>query len=82
MAARLTLVSRRDCGLCEEMLAELTRLARACDLPPLTVVDVDGDAELERRYLLEIPVLLLDGEVVCMHRLDAAALLARLAGAG
>jgi hypothetical protein len=78
MPSRLTLVGRHDCHLCEEMRAQLARLARTRELPPVTVVDVDEDAEAARRFLLEIPVLLLDGEVVCMHRLDEGSLLARL----
>jgi hypothetical protein len=39
-------------------------------LPPIDVLDVDSDAELVRRYGLNVPVLLLDGIVVCRHRLD------------
>ncbi len=73
-AARLTLVQRRDCGLCETMLEELAALARTLTLPPLEVVDVDFDRELKRRHGLDVPVLLLDGTVVCRHRLDAAEL--------
>lgn len=68
--ARLTLVGREDCGLCEEMLAELTRLSRERPLPPVEVVDVDADATLKRRHGLDVPVLLLDGSVVCRHHLD------------
>jgi hypothetical protein len=34
-------------------------------------VDVDADPELVRRHGLNVPVLLLDGTVVCRHRLDA-----------
>jgi len=64
------------------MLTQLAALARTQELPPLTVVDVDDDAELAQRFFLDIPVLLLDGEVVCMHRLDPAALLKLLQGAG
>jgi hypothetical protein len=78
MPSRLTLVGRQECELCEEMLAQLARLARTRELPPITLVDVDDDAEAARRFLLEIPVLLLDDEVVCLHRLDEASLLARL----
>jgi hypothetical protein len=63
-------VRRRDCELCENMLAELAALARSWALPPLEVLDVDADAELLRRHGLHVPVLLLDGEVVCRHRLD------------
>ena len=63
-------MQRRDCELCEELLAELAVLARSVALPPIDVLDVDADAQLLRRYGLHVPVLLLDGEVVCRHRLD------------
>ena len=62
---------RRDCALCEEMLAALGSLATRVPLPPLEVVDVDSDPRLQRRHGLDVPVLLLDGSVVCRHRLDA-----------
>lgn len=67
----LTIVHRRDCALCEEMLAELQALAQTVPMPPIKVVDVDADPILRRRYGLDVPVLLLDGTVVCRHRLDA-----------
>jgi len=59
-----------DRQLCDEMLAELAALGRQLQLPPLEVVDVDSDPQLKRRHGLEVPVLLLDGTVVCRHRLD------------
>jgi predicted thioredoxin/glutaredoxin len=68
--ARLTVVHRHDCELCDEMLAALARLARERPLPPLEVRDVDSDPQLLRRHGLEVPVLLLDGSVVCRQRLD------------
>ena len=52
------------------MLAELAALGRQLQLPPLEVLDVDSDPQLQRRHGLEVPVLLLDGTVVCRHRLD------------
>ena len=61
---------RRDCELCEEMLAALAALGARVPLPPLEVVDVDTDPLLQRRHGLDVPVLLLDGTVVCRHRLD------------
>jgi hypothetical protein len=70
MGPRLTLLHREDCGLCEEMIDELQALGRKLPLPPLELVDVDSDPELARRHGLNIPVLLLDGTVVCRHRLD------------
>jgi hypothetical protein len=56
------------------MLAELYALGRTTELPPIDVVDVDSDPVLLRRHGLDVPVLLLDGSVVCRHRLDAAEL--------
>ncbi len=78
-AAGLTLVQRHECELCEAMLGELRRLGRRILLPPVTLVDVDSDPTLKRRHGLDVPVLLLDGSVVCRHRLDEAELL-RLLG--
>jgi hypothetical protein len=72
---RLVLLGRPECGLCTEMLVELQRLGRTTPLPPIDIVDVDGDRELARRYGLKIPVLLLGDTPVCEHRLDAAELL-------
>jgi hypothetical protein len=63
-------VQRRDCELCEHLLQELASLASSLALPPIDVLDVDADPELLRRFGLHVPVLLLDGEVVCRHRLD------------
>jgi predicted thioredoxin/glutaredoxin len=69
--SRLTVVHRQDCDLCDEMVAELQALGHRIRLPPVAILDVDSDPELVRRYGLNVPVLLLDGTVVCKHRLDA-----------
>lgn len=69
------MVHRQDCDLCDEMVTELEALGRRVQLPPIAVVDVDADPELLRRHGLNVPVLLLDGTVVCRHRLDADELL-------
>lgn len=53
------------------MLTELRALGRTFPLPPIDVVDVDSDPTLQRRHGFDVPVLLLDGSVVCRHRLDA-----------
>ena len=53
------------------MLRELQALGRRYSLPPIDVVDVDSDPTLQRRHGFDVPVLLLDGTVVCKHRLDA-----------
>jgi hypothetical protein len=56
------------------MLRELTLLGRRRALPPIEVVDVDADPVLRRRHGFDVPVLLIDGSVVCRHRLDRAEL--------
>lgn len=66
----LTILSRADCHLCEEMIAELTPL-----LPGrarLSVVDIGKDADLARRYGLRIPVLKAGDEELSQYRLDRA----------
>jgi predicted thioredoxin/glutaredoxin len=68
---RLTVVHRQDCDLCDEMVAQLEALGRTIPLPPIDIVDVDADPELLRRHGLNVPVLLLDGSLVCRHRLDS-----------
>ena len=74
----LLLLTRPDCGLCEDMLAELAALRLQHELPAITLLDVDSDRELQRRWGLKIPVLLLDEIPVCNARLDAPALLRAL----
>jgi hypothetical protein len=61
------------------MLNELADLERTQGLPPVTVIDVDSDAELVRKYGLKVPVLLLDGSVICHYTLNSKELL-RLVG--
>ncbi|MEZ5499227.1 MAG: glutaredoxin family protein [Steroidobacteraceae bacterium] len=78
--AGLVLLTRPDCDLCEEFLAEFAAHLPATTAPPLRRLPVDSDATLVRRYGLKIPVLLLDGELVCWGRFDPAEL-DRLLGA-
>jgi hypothetical protein len=56
------------------MLAGLARLQSVLPLPPIQVIDVDADPALRRRHGLDVPVLLIDGTVVCRHRLDESEL--------
>ena len=75
MSSRLDVIHRQDCPLCDEMIEALRVLGQEHRLPPVNVVDVDGDPELARRFGFDVPVLLLDGTVVCRHRLDGVELL-------
>jgi hypothetical protein len=73
--AGLVVLSRDGCGLCLDMLHELAELERTQSLPPVTVVDVDSDPELTRQFGLKVPVLLLDGSVICHYTLNSKELL-------
>jgi hypothetical protein len=75
----LVVISREGCGLCEDMLLGLADLERTQSIPPVTVVDVDSDPELVRRFGIKVPVLMLDGSVICHYTLNSNELL-RLVG--
>jgi len=69
----LTVYSREECPLCEELLAELQPWAAQRGVP-LSVVDVDSDPVLARRYGLKVPLVDLSGETVCFGHLDLVTL--------
>ena len=73
MAARLVVYSRDDCGLCGQMIAELNEWLAGRGLA-VEVRDVDADPAIRARFGMKIPVLTLDGRLVCHGRFAAAQL--------
>ncbi len=74
---RLRMLSRRGCGLCEELREEVDRLL--ADLPrDWEIVDVDTDPELARRYGESIPILYVNGRLFAKTRLPKLAARLRL----
>jgi glutaredoxin len=70
---RLTIYSRPGCHLCDEMKSLVRHLvARQAAQGNITVdeVDISTDRELDERYGLEIPVLLIDGKKVAKYRIS------------
>jgi hypothetical protein len=65
-----TVLSRPECSLCEQLLAELAEVLSPAEAAQVRVLDVDQDPALARKYGQRIPVLLADGEFVCDYRLD------------
>ena len=66
---KLTLYRRANCSLCEEALVMLEWLQE--DQPfELEQIDITDDAELEAKYLFEIPVVLHEGQVISQGRYD------------
>lgn len=74
---RLTLYHRVDCGLCERMLAELSQLESRYTFA-LERIDIDEEAGLSARFNAKVPVLAVDGEILCCHFLDTSALIDEL----
>jgi glutaredoxin len=65
----ITIYSRPGCHLCEEMKATIQRVA---DREHVSIavddIDISTNPELESRYGLEIPVLLVDGTKTAKYR--------------
>jgi hypothetical protein len=65
----VTLYSRPVCHLCDEMKAVVARTVRTMTTPvTIEEIDITTNADLESRYGLEIPVLLIDGKKVAKYR--------------
>lgn len=76
----LTIYTRPGCHLCDEMKQVVRRVAQTGDERiSIDEVDISGDPDLESRYGLEIPVLLVEGRKVAKYRISEDALRRALA---
>jgi glutaredoxin len=75
----LTIYSRPGCHLCDEMKDVVKRVAQSIPLQ-LEEVDISSSRDLEEKYGLEIPVLLVDGKKAAKYRLREEDLRRILAG--
>lgn len=71
-APSVVLYTKQGCHLCEVARALLLSLQRTIPFN-LQPRDIEGDEDLERRFMLEIPVVEVDGEVVCTGQVDLEA---------
>ena len=71
--ARVTLYGKPGCHLCEDARAALLRLRDGREFD-LEEVDVSVDPALHRRYGERIPVVMVDGEELFEHFVDAVVL--------
>jgi glutaredoxin len=76
----LTLYSRPECCLCEEMKAVLAQVRQGIPFD-LEEIDISTDPELEIRFGQEIPVLFVNGRKAFKYRLTASELRRKLARA-
>jgi glutaredoxin len=75
----VTIFSRPGCHLCDEMKALVQRVGRSVPMH-VEEIDISGDPELEGRYGLDIPVLVIAGKRAAKHRITEAELRRVLAG--
>jgi hypothetical protein len=75
----LTVYSRPGCHLCDDMMAVIGRVRHVAAFT-VEVIDISTDADLEARYGLEIPVLLVNGKKAAKYRLSDADLTRILLG--
>ena len=77
---RVTLYGRFGCHLCEVVLLQLRALQHTIPFE-IDSVSIEDDEELERRFMLEIPVVEVAGEIVGRGTIDLEAVRAAIIGA-
>ncbi|MDN4480741.1 glutaredoxin family protein [Demequina muriae] len=78
MAARVSLITRQGCHLCPDARSVVREV---CDEAGVDwrEVDVEADSRLLERFADEVPVVIVDGQVVGFWHIDAARLRSALA---
>jgi len=74
---RLTLYTKAECSLCEEMAAVVGAVGAEVPLQ-VTAVDIADDPALLRRFGHEVPVLFVDGRKAFKYRVAAGSLRRRI----
>ena len=77
MKAKLTLYTRRDCCLCDEMKAVIRQVAAAASFD-FEEIDIDTNRELQARFNDQVPVLFIDGRKAFKYRVTAKQLANRI----
>ena len=70
----LTVYSRAECHLCEEMLDGLMNWQKRFNFK-VKIVDIDQDSSLTDRFATRIPVLAAGDIEICQYHIDENALL-------
>ncbi|GGL29179.1 thioredoxin family protein [Halarchaeum grantii] len=73
MAVDVTVYTRDDCHLCEDVLTTVGRVGDDHDLD-VAVVDVDDDPELREAYGERVPYVFVDGTPKFKYRVSEDAL--------
>ncbi|RXK88705.1 glutaredoxin family protein [Chlorobaculum sp. 24CR] len=73
MKPRVTIYGKPECCLCDAALEVLDEARRQIPFE-IEKCDISGSADLVERYGLDIPVILVDGQVAFKHRIDKSRL--------
>ena len=73
MTVKLTLYSRQDCCLCDEMKAAISKVAATIPFE-MVEIDIDRSAELRQQFGDQVPVLFIDGRKAFKYRLTVSEL--------
>jgi Glutaredoxin-like domain (DUF836) len=76
-AARVVVLVRHGCHLCDDAVSAVSTICSGLDVP-WQAVDVDADPVLRARYSDHVPVTLVDGVQLAIWFLDPDALRAAL----
>ena len=74
---KVTLYTKKDCGLCEKAERTIRAVQKTTELD-LEIVDVEGDATAYGRYWDRVPVVMVEGKEVAAAPMDEARLRAVL----
>ena len=77
MTWQLTLYTRKDCCLCEEMKGVVRQVAGRLPLK-MEEIDVDSAPDLQEKYGNEVPVLFINGRKAFKYRVTEGELKKRL----
>lgn len=70
----LTIYTRAECHLCEEMLFALKKWQSRYSFD-IDIIDIGNDLELTRRFAARIPVLISGDIEICQYFLDENSLI-------
>jgi predicted thioredoxin/glutaredoxin len=68
----IQIYSRPGCHLCEQLIEELAPLVR--DRARIDILNIDDRPDWQEKYGTRVPVVEIDGSLVCEYRLDRVAL--------
>jgi glutaredoxin len=75
---RVTIYSKPDCHLCDDMKAVVKRAIQSREGISLEEIDISRNPALLELYELEIPVLMIDGKKAAKYRITEEELRRRL----